>query len=82
MKKGIKTLIFLLVMTMVPFGSAWAQVEEDVEESAVGGGSKYGTDSANCVIHLSLYREFYKQKNYKDALPHWRWVSTIVRLLP
>lgn len=35
---------------------------------------KYGEDSVSCVTHTSLYREFYKQKNFDDALPHWRWV--------
>jgi len=35
---------------------------------------KYGKDSVQCVMHLSLYREFYKQKNFDDAIPHWRWV--------
>ncbi|MDQ3192957.1 MAG: hypothetical protein M3Q58_15320 [Bacteroidota bacterium] len=35
---------------------------------------KYGQDSANCVMNISLYREFYKQRNYKDATPYWRWV--------
>lgn len=42
--------------------------------SAQKTGSKYGEDSVACVTNLSLYREFYKQKNYVDALPHWRWV--------
>ncbi len=45
-------------------------------------GSKYGADSATCVMKLSLYREFYKQwkqSNEKstainDALKSWRWV--------
>lgn len=73
MKKGIKTLIFLLVMTMVPFGSAWAQVEEDAEENATATGPKYGSDSLTCVTNLSLYREFYKQNNFIDAYPHWKW---------
>jgi len=36
--------------------------------------SKYGDDSVSCITHTSLYREFYKQKNDVDALPHWRWV--------
>jgi tetratricopeptide (TPR) repeat protein len=35
---------------------------------------KYGNDSVQCITHISLYREFYKQQNYIDALPHWRWV--------
>ncbi len=45
------------------------------------GGSKYGKDSATCVMNLSLYREFYRQwknSHYKneainDALKPWRW---------
>lgn len=38
---------------------------------------KYGPDSAAreaCMMNISLYGEFYKQKNYKDALVHWRKV--------
>ena len=37
-------------------------------------GPKYGQDSAKCVMELSLYREFYRQKNIPDAIVHWRWV--------
>ncbi|MCF6169963.1 MAG: tetratricopeptide repeat protein [Bacteroidales bacterium] len=45
-------------------------------------GSKYGKDSVNCVMNLSLYREFYKQwkgSGYKnsainDAIVSWRKV--------
>ena len=38
---------------------------------------KYGAtpeDSTLCVQNLSLYIEFYKQKNYSDAMMGWRWV--------
>ena len=38
---------------------------------------KYGPDSAAreaCAMHISLYGEFYKQKNYKDAINDWRKV--------
>ena len=35
---------------------------------------KFGNDSISCITHTSLYREFYKQQNFADALPHWRWV--------
>ena len=38
---------------------------------------KYGPDSAAreaCAMHISLYGEFYKQKNYKDAVNDWRKV--------
>ena len=41
---------------------------------AVKSQSKYGKDSVQCVINLSLYREYYKQKNYDDAIKPWRWV--------
>ncbi|MCQ2376047.1 MAG: hypothetical protein MJ069_09160 [Salinivirgaceae bacterium] len=37
----------------------------------------YGPDSASrveCSINISLYGEFYKQKNYKDAVVKWREV--------
>ena len=36
-------------------------------------GGKWGSDSVTCITNLSLYREYYKQKNYKDALTPWRW---------
>lgn len=38
---------------------------------------KYGPDSASrieCVKNISLYSEFYKQKNFKDASKPWRRV--------
>jgi len=36
--------------------------------------SKYGLDSAKTVMNVSIYMELYKQKNYQDALPAWRYV--------
>lgn len=43
--------------------------------SAVGyGQGKYGAtpeDSTNCIKNLSLYQEFFKQKNYEDAKGPW-----------
>ncbi|MFL2569306.1 MAG: tetratricopeptide repeat protein [Flavobacteriales bacterium] len=35
-------------------------------------GSKFGSDSVQCVTNISLYREYVKQKNYNDALTPWR----------
>lgn len=40
-------------------------------------GQKYGKtpeDSIKCITNLSLYGEFFKQKNYKDAYEPWIWV--------
>lgn len=73
MKKGIKAVFFLLMLSLLPISTILAQETED-NSSSVAKGPKYGSDSATCVMHLSLYREFYKQKNFKDAFPHWRWV--------
>ncbi|MGL5683380.1 MAG: tetratricopeptide repeat protein [Marinifilaceae bacterium] len=36
--------------------------------------SKYGVDSVKTIENASIYTEFVKQKNYKDALPAWRYV--------
>lgn len=39
-------------------------------------GSKYGhgQDSINCLMNLSLYKEFFKHNNYNDAIRSWRKV--------
>lgn len=37
-------------------------------------GGKWGADSAETVKNYSLYREYYKQNLYNDALPYWRYV--------
>ena len=33
---------------------------------------KYGADSAECIKNLSFYSEYFKQKNYDEAMPSWR----------
>jgi len=55
----MKINFFLVVIVLMGF-SANAQ-------------SKYGTDSISCIENLSLFREYYKQNNYVDALKPWRW---------
>lgn len=52
-------LAVLTVLMLVPSTRALAQ-------------GKYGADSAECIKYLSYYSEYYKQKNYEDALPNWR----------
>lgn len=34
---------------------------------------KFGADPDKCRESISLYREYFKQKNYDDAMPGWRW---------
>jgi hypothetical protein len=45
-------------------------------QKGIEDGSKYGKgqDSINCIKNLSLYREFFKHNNYKDAIQPWRSV--------
>ena len=38
------------------------------------GQSQFGQDEVTCKQNLSVFREYYKQKNYADALSPWRWV--------
>ena len=54
-------------ITLVLLAFAMALVGTKV--SAQG---KFGADSAECIKYLSYYQEYYKQKNYDDALPSWR----------
>ena len=35
--------------------------------------SKFGDDEQACKENISMFREYYKQKNYADALKPWRW---------
>ena len=58
MKKSV-LLFFSVIFMMTGAGIASAQ-------------GKYGADSAECIKYLSYYNEYYKQKNYDDALPNWR----------
>ncbi len=91
MKTRIWAVLFSLVATatIVGYGlSAAAVVPEklaNISEEALNipqEYGKYGKDSAQCVMKLSLYREFYKQwkasgfKNpaVHDAVGSWRWV--------
>ena len=34
---------------------------------------KYGLDEQKCKENLSMFREYYKQKNYNDAYKPWMW---------
>ena len=57
------TMLAAFVIGMFP----WAKAQNLTQ--------KYGSDSAECLTQLSLYREVFKQKNYKEAYPSWKWVK-------
>ena len=58
-KNMIRNLLIVWILSLC-YGDSFSQ-------------SKYGPDSVSCVTNLSLFREYYKQKNYKEALIPWRW---------
>ena len=40
---------------------------------SVSAQGKYGADEQKCKENLSMFREYYKQKNYDDAYNPWSW---------
>ncbi len=66
--KALKT-IFLATLSLL-------FVLPAISQKGIADGSKYGKgqDSINCIKNLSLYREFFKHNNYKDAISPWRGV--------
>ena len=74
-KKAILKVLFLLALfAVIQPTDVFSQEEEEEEDVENTDGTKYGTDSVECVKNLSLYSLYVKQKNYKDALMGWRYV--------
>ena len=61
-----KFLLSLLFPTLF-----FAQNFEPLTYDLVPVTSKYGSDTIKCNESLSIYSEFYKQKNYNAALESW-----------
>ena len=71
----MKTFAFKFGILAVSLMMAAGQT--DAQQKKYLADPKYGPDSAAreaCAMHMSLYNEFYKQKNYKDAVNDWRKV--------
>ena len=66
--KALKTILLATFSLLLTFP---AMAQKGIED-----GSKYGKgqDSINCIKNLSLYREFFKHNNYRDAIGPWRKV--------
>jgi tetratricopeptide (TPR) repeat protein len=65
---GIK---FWLLVILSVFISVQAFSQKGIESGSPYG---HGQDSINCVRNLSLFYEFYKHSNFKDAITPWRQV--------
>lgn len=66
MKKSI-TSVFLATLFVIISLQVFGQ--KGVEDGSKFG---HGEDSIQCTKNLSLYYEYYQQKNYTDALLYWR----------
>ena len=61
----------ILLATIMVFSlQTNAQEEQGGEIEAL----KYGPDKELCEQNLSIYIEFYKQKNYEDAYKPWAYL--------
>lgn len=69
MKNKLKYVIIALIGFLFTPNLAQAQTGTEV--------GKYGADSVTCVQNLSLYRDYYAQKMYKDAYKFWKVAYTI-----
>ncbi len=59
--------ITTLIISALLFSTAMF-AQKGVEDRSKFG---HGEDSIRCMENLSLYSEYYKQKNFKEALPYW-----------
>jgi len=66
--KALKTILLVTISLLFALP---AFTQKGIED-----GSKYGKgqDSIDCIKNLSLYREFFKHSNYRDAITPWRKV--------
>lgn len=63
--KTSRTLLFLFIFTL-GLSSSWAQTNPCAQ--------KFGADSVKAIQSISVYREFFKQKNYASAVESWMYV--------
>ncbi len=69
MKTKVTKIVLVFLITLLSLPALMAQ--KGVED-----GSKYGhgEDSIRALQNLSMYKQFYKQKSYNDAIVPWRIV--------
>ena len=71
MKTATILLSFIFLFSLLPYSISGQPEENDNE--------KWGANPDNCKMNLSLYVEFYRQKNYDDAYSPW---SSVFRECP
>lgn len=59
----MKKIILSILVIAMALGSLKAYAQGD---------DKYGPNKEQCLVYLSYYSEYFKQKSYNEALPNWR----------
>jgi len=67
MKNWMKAALMLVLLGAASVTQAQAQITANCEQ-------KWGPDSVKTIQNISVYREFFKQKNYASALDAWQYV--------
>ncbi len=70
MKTNFKMFSFLLAIVLMA-GAQSASADSKLKN---GCDKKWGVDSVKTIQNISVYREFFKQKNYDAAIEPWRYV--------
>jgi len=68
-KNWMKAALMLVLFGAAGGTQAQAQITADCEQ-------KWGPDSVKTIRNISVYREFFKQKNYDAAFESWMFVFT------
>ncbi|GAB4456661.1 MAG: hypothetical protein Fur0028_11350 [Bacteroidales bacterium] len=63
----MRKISFLIAVLLLSIGS----ISVTAQDEQGGNDPKYGSNPDRCKMNLSLYVEFYRQKNYADAYPSW-----------
>lgn len=63
----MKKITYLFALFILSTGS----ISVNAQDEQGGNDPKYGSNPDRCKMNLSLYVEFYRQKNYIDAYPSW-----------
>lgn len=69
-----RVLKFAAILITLLAINQFANAQENGTTTGTAKGPKYGDDSVQCVTNISLYGEFFKQRNYDDAYLPWLYV--------
>jgi tetratricopeptide (TPR) repeat protein len=66
---NLKSNLFMLFLAGTSLFTSEVYSQRGIDDGSRFG---HGEDSIRCLRNISLYREYARQKLYKDALPYWR----------